>query len=142
MSGCGSDGSSGKANTDAGEGGAAGAQSEGPPDTLFQGGVVNDIEEGTYFLTGVGDGLSDVTLVLSFQQAMQVEMSIEGGNVDDVLGWPQGNEDAVFYFEFPTTETPRYDFPAGTYVVKFLAHGVDGEFRVELLATPLTGSEL
>lgn len=140
---CGSGSKSGAATSDEGDGtGAAGAPSDGPPDTLFPADAVNSIEEGSYFLTGEGRDLIDVTLLVSFEVAMHVEMTLEGGTIDEVTGWPADDRSAAFAFDFPSTNRPEWDFSAGAYQVNFLAHDVDGEYRIDLHATPLGGSEL
>lgn len=141
---CSGDDTPAGAKPDAGEGagGAAGAANEGPSDTLFPADVVNEIEEGHYFLTGEDEGLIDVTLLLSFAEAMHVEMTIEGGEIDDVTGWLADDESQSFWFDFPSADRPEHDFSVGTYQVNFLTYDVDGNYRIDLYASRLSGSEL
>jgi len=139
---CGGDGSSPGSGTDGSTTAAAGAPNEGPPDTLFQNDVVNAIEEGHYFLTAEAEGVTELVFLLSFAEAMHVELILKGGNVDTVRGSPVDDEQTTFEFDSVTRRSAAHDFSAGNYRVLFVAKDVDGEFRVDLEAAPLVGSEL
>jgi hypothetical protein len=86
--------------------------------------------------------MTEVSLLLSFRAAMHVEMTLEGGNVQAVQGSPVDDVGASFEFELPTRRSAAHDFSVGNYRVLFVAGEVDGEFRIDLGATPLAGSEL
>jgi hypothetical protein len=138
----------GKRHDTSAGGGAAGETSTsaaGAPgdlrDTLFEDPQVTEIGEGSYLLTGSADGSVELELLLEFQDATEVVLVLTGGAFDAVNGRDVENAASVFQFAISGNRADS-DFSRGTFEVDVTVRDLAGDYRLELDATGLAGSEL